>query len=87
MIERERAIPYVGYHVDNAQSTDVKSITDQTRLVGWQCGFEPMFVAVHNYLPECKCDDEEAEELATDLLTEIGWFGLDEQPREPDYIL
>jgi hypothetical protein len=43
-------------------------------LVGWQCGFEPLFVAVHSYL-DVEIDEEEAEELARDFLTDRGWFG------------
>ena len=85
-MKREDAISYVGHHIDDAQSPDPKPITEHTRLVGWQCGFEPMFVAVHSYLPECKCDDGEAEDLAIDLLREIGWWG-GIAPRHADFIL
>ena len=80
---RKQAIEYVGHHVDDALSTDLKPITDKTRLVGWQCGFEPMFVAVHSYLNCVICDDE-AEELAIDLLEEIGWFSG--ETKSPDFI-
>ena len=83
-MKRETAIPYIGHHVDNALSTDPKPVTDQTRLVGWQCGFEPLFVAVHDYLGG-SLDDDDAIELATDLLSELGWFSGDS--REPDFIL
>ena len=84
-MNRQDAIAYVGHHVDDALSPDPKEITDDTRLVGWQCGFEPMFVAVHSYLPGCTCDDGEAEELAVDYLLEIGWFAGHETA--PDFIL
>lgn len=53
-------------------------------LVGWQCGFEPLFVAVHSYL-DVKLSDGECAELASDYLSEIGWFSG--EPREPDYII
>lgn len=53
-------------------------------LVGWQCGFEPLFVAVHSYL-DVRLDDDEAIELATDYLVERGWFAS--EPTEPDYII
>lgn len=56
-----------------------------SRLVGWQCGFEPLFVAVHSYL-DVRVTDDEAEEMATDYLQERGWFG-DDGPRAADYIL
>ena len=83
-MKRETAIEYIGHHVDDAGSPHAQPITDCTKLVGWQCGFETMFVAVHSYL-NCACDDDEAKELATDYLCEIGWFGDD--IREPDFIM
>ena len=65
-------------------------------LVGWQCGFEPLFVAVHSYL-DVQLDDDEAEEMARDYLTERGWFGCDgthcsddgcrHNTREADFII
>ena len=85
-MKRENALQYVGHHVDDAFSPDPKPITKHTRLVGWQCGFEPMFVAVHSYLPGCACEFDEAEELALDLLAEIKWWG-DVTPRPADYII
>lgn len=42
-------------------------------LIGWQCGFEPMFVAVHSYL-DVRLDDDEAESMAREYLDEIGIF-------------
>ncbi len=54
-------------------------------LVGWQCGFEPLFVAVHSYL-DVRLDDEEAIEMAQEYLEERGWFGAD-GPTEPDYVV
>ena len=55
-----------------------------SRLVGWQCGFEPLFVAVHSYL-DVRIDDQEAEEMAADYLEEIGWFADGRKPA--DYII
>jgi len=43
------------------------------RLVGWQCGFETMFVAAYSYLPGVKLDTETAIDLATEALQECGW--------------
>jgi hypothetical protein len=60
---------------------------DKCTLVGWQCGFEPLFVAVHSYLPDVILDDDEAEELAADALNERGWFGESYTVRPADYIL
>lgn len=53
-------------------------------LVGWQCGFEPLFVAVHSYL-DLQIHEPEAIEMATDYLQEIGWFAG--EPTPPDYVL
>lgn len=55
-----------------------------SRLVGWQCGFEPLFVAVHSYL-DVFVDDSDAEEMAQEFLAEIGWFEVEQTPA--DYIL
>ena len=54
-------------------------------LIGWQCGSEPLFVAVHSYLDVRLDDDDEAIEMATDFLAEIKWFA--DGPREPDYFI
>lgn len=53
-------------------------------LVGWQCGFEPLFVAVHSYL-DVELDEDEAAEMAKDYLAERGWFS--DEPTDPDYII
>lgn len=91
-MNRTQALPYVGHAVDNALSPRNErgeAIPATARLVGWQCGFEPMFVAVWSYLDRpgdmIKMDRDEAEEIAKDYLEEIGWFGED-GPREADYI-
>jgi len=82
----EAAKAYISFCVDDAQA--VRSIDDMpanARLVGWQCGFEPLFVAVWSYLPDTRVDDEHAVELATDLLNERSWFS--DGPRDPDYLI
>jgi hypothetical protein len=85
---REQALTHVAYCVDDALSErDVKDMpTDAklTRLIGWQCGFEPLFVAVWSYL-DLELDDEEAEGLAVELLIEKNWFKG--KPRDADYII
>lgn len=53
-------------------------------LVGWEGKFGPVFVSVHSYL-DVKLDDDEAIEMATDYLEEIGWFS--DGPTEPDYVI
>ena len=71
---RDQALPYIGHCLDDALAVrKLKDMPEHARLVGWQCGFEPMFVAVWSYLG-VRLDDEEAEEIATDYLTEIKWF-------------
>ena len=90
-MKREQALPYVGYIADDAGSfrhypgqLPPDGIHNAV-LVGWQCGFEPMFVACKSYLPDIILDEEEAIELATEGLKEIDWFHKD--IREPDYII
>jgi hypothetical protein len=89
-MKREDAWEFVAYCVDDAgsprKSSEIPDPSTDVVLVGWQCGFEPMFVAVWSYLPNTRIDDDEAEQLAIDLLMEVGWFGT-EPHREPDYIL
>jgi len=105
-VNREDAIPYVSYVVDDAgcgrsvggdlhaivREGGDDSLPSRTRrghrypsvLVGWQCGFEPLFVAVHSYL-DVKLDEDEAEELAAGYLDEIGWFA--DGVTEADYVI
>ncbi len=88
---RAQALPYVSYIADDAGSFrkptgDPADDIAQAVLVGWQCGFEPLFVACKSYLPGVRLDAEEAAELALDGLVEIDWFnGL--SGRVPDYII
>ena len=53
-------------------------------LIGWQCGYECLFVAVHSYI-DVQLETEEAIEIATDFLAERDWFSG--EPRRPDYVL
>jgi hypothetical protein len=85
IMTREQALPYVAYCVDDALSErEIKDMPSDARLVGWQCGFEPMFVAVWSYL-DLELDDQEAEELAVELLIERKWFSG--RPTPADYVL
>lgn len=94
---REMALPYVSYVVDDTGAArelgaDMHAIVREaggefryaSRLVGWQCGFEPLFVAVHSYL-DVQIDDADAEEMAREYLEERGWFAG--EPTDADYIL
>lgn len=55
-------------------------------LVGWQCGFEAMFVAVHSYM-DIRVAEDDAAEMATEYLEEIKWFSDPDGDHYPDYIL
>lgn len=94
---RTQATPYVSFVVDDAGSG--RSLGDDPHavvreacaefkypsvLVGWQCGLEPLFVAVHSYL-DVKLDDDEAEEMVGNYLAERGWFSGDRT--DSDYII
>lgn len=87
-ITRAQARANVGYCVDNALSQrredEIPNPDTNVRYVGWQCGFEPMFVAVWSYLGGSMTADE-AGGLAIDLLAELGWFSG--EPTEPDFII
>jgi len=96
-MERQDAIEYVGFVVDDAGAgrdldddphAIIREAGDQFQypsvLVGWQCGFEPLFVAVHSYL-DVELDEDEAAEMATEFLAERNWFIG--EPKEPDYII
>lgn len=95
---RKQALQYVSYIADDSLNVrKPKSTTPaDTRergtgykyrsvLVGWQCGFEPLFVAVHSYL-DVEIDDDDAEDIAREYLAERRWFA-DEQSTAADYII
>jgi len=90
---REQAMDYVSFCVDDALSErSIDDMPPNARLVGWQCGFEPLFVAVWSYLGDTRgnrdrVDDDDAITIATDLLIERKWFTDNDNPPEPDYVL
>jgi hypothetical protein len=87
----DRLLPYVGYVVDDSGngrrigSDQHANINDNTVLVGYQCGFEPMVVAVNSFMDGITLDDSDAEDLAKEYLLEIGW--LQDSDRDADYIV
>lgn len=96
-MNREMAIPYVSFVLDDSlngrelgadQHAIIRGVNqdwhEPSRLIGWQCGFEPLFVAVHSCI-DVAIDVDFAIEIATDFLSERGWFSGD--PTEPDYVL
>lgn len=99
-MKRSEALQYVGYALDdslNPHNAAHHNIPDNAVLVGWQCGFEPMFVAVWSYLPRTTLSRDSAIDIACDYLQEIGWFAdigegkddplLNSYPIEPDYVI
>ena len=85
-MRRSEALPYVSYCVDSALSErKLADMPENARLVGWQCGFEPLFVAVWSMFDGVELDEEEAEEIAIDLLVEKSWFADGAKPA--DYII
>lgn len=88
----EEATEYVSFVVDDAQTgrelgADPHAIvTEKSILVGWQCGFEPLFVAVNSYL-DVTLSSEEAEELAIDYLKDRKWFSDPDADNFATYII
>lgn len=84
-MNKKQALEYVSYCVDDALcERNIADMPENARLVGWQCGFEPLFVPVWSYLG-VKLSEEEAEEIAIDLLEEKKWFTDESIPA--DYII
>lgn len=84
---REMAKPYISFVLDDALS-DAHTVADvqpNARLIGWQCGFEPLFVAVQSYLPNVTLTLDEAHDIAKDYLTEKKWFAG--EPTDADYLI
>ena len=82
---RDQALPFISFYLDDALSVrTADDMPDNARLVGWQCGFEPLFVAVWSYL-NVRLDDDEAEDIATDYLKERKWFS--NESTEADYVI
>lgn len=84
-LSRDQALSYVGQALDDTgairKTTDIPA---NAVLVGWSCGFEPMFVAVFSAYGWL-LDRDEAAKIAKDYLSEIGWFAAD--ATEPDFII
>lgn len=85
---RKSALQYCSALLDdslNVRSGISGEVRDDAVLVGWQCGFESMFVAVQSYLPGVTLSEEDAVEIAKDWLKEVEWFSG--EPTDPDYII
>lgn len=64
---------YIDYHLDDTGNDATFTPDNNTQYVIYEAGFEPLVVAVQSYLPNTTVPANEAEELATDYLQEIGW--------------
>jgi hypothetical protein len=85
---RNEALPYVSFALDDALAVRTgEPIPEHARLIGWQCGFEPLFVAVWSYIPGVRLDDDEAEDIARDYLIERQWFADSDEPPYADYVI
>jgi len=85
IVTKDLALPYVSFCVDDAMAErSIDDMPSNARLIGWQCGFEPMFVAVWSYL-DVSLDDDDAAQIAINMLEERGWFST--EISYPDYIL
>lgn len=87
-MKKSDVLEYVSHCIDDTGTVrPMSEMPDDAVFVGWQCGFEPMFVAVWSD-DGWQLDENEAEELATDYLQEIGWFSDSlEVNHNADYIL
>lgn len=98
-MKREDAIPYISWIVDNAGSAEkpenlpahLAEIKPTDTLVGWQCGFEPLFVAVRSYLQDTDGISDvipfpEAEDIAKEWLLERNWFSNPDADNNCDHV-
>jgi len=85
-MNREQAIDYISFCVDDAmQLRSIDDMPANARLIGWQCGFEPLFVSVWSISPGLRVSDLSAEAIAAAMLDGRGWFA--DGPTPADYIL
>lgn len=87
-MNRTTAIQYIAHCLDDALAVrQLAEMPNNARLIGYQCGYEPLFIAVWSYLPGITLNVDEAEEIARDYLTELGWFADCENPPSAEYTL
>ena len=90
MTTKTELVPYIAHCLDDALC--VRTIADMpdpslVRLVVWECGFEPLVVAVWSYLPDTRLDASDAEDIARDYLFERGWFANPEDENLASFVL
>ncbi len=88
----DEMLNYVNYVLDTALSPDHSrdDIGPGAMLVGWESESDPMVVAVIGATMDTKgrrdsVEEDEAIEIATDYLDEIGWFSSG--PTKPDHVV
>jgi hypothetical protein len=87
---REQALKYVSHVIDEHGKKLPANVHDNKNsiLVGWQCGFEPLYVAIQNEdgspFPKGYISEGDAEDIAKEYLEKLGWF--DGEPKDCDYI-
>ncbi len=84
-LSRMDSLKYVSYVVDDNATQIPSNKLDKKKavLVGWQCGFEPLFVAVQSEFLKLTAAD--AEDIAKEFLEKKRWFSG--EPTDADYIL
>ena len=93
-MEREKIEQYVAWILDDSGnvirpgqigvSAHLRDVLPTDTLVCYQCGFEPLVVAVRSVYGDIIAAWD-AEEIAAEYLEEIGWFG--DNVRDADYII
>ena len=92
-MKRSKALEYVSVVLDDSLNIQpIAAIKPDARLVGWQCGFEPLFVAVIGATIDTRGrrdrpDADEAVEIARDYLRERKLFSELDAENEPSYVL
>lgn len=87
MLTRKYCRENASYFLDDTGG--IRAATDiprRARFVVYQCGFEPLIMAVWSYL-DVHLSDDEAEDIARDYLIEIQWFADPTADNSADYVL
>lgn len=85
---REQAFKYVSFVIsEEGKELPPDSLNQKTAiLVGWQCGFEPLFVAIQDEDgEELHVSEADAEDIAKEFLLKKKWFSENEA-EDCDYV-
>jgi len=89
-MNRQAALPYVSHRITDSyppRDQDETTIPDNARLVGWQCGHEPLFVAVWDSVTGNRVEASDAEDAAREYLLARNWFADAANPPDADHII